>query len=129
MIALDTNTIVRLLANDDRRQAERVAALLSREEVWIPKTVLLEAEWVLRYSYDIDPLRIQQGFENLLGLSQVTVEDESAVAQAVQWFGRGLDFADALHLASSPGMRFASFDRELARKSRRLPDAPTVFEP
>jgi predicted nucleic acid-binding protein len=54
MIALDTNIIVRLLANDDVSQARRAAEIIRNNEVFVTKTVLLETEWVLRHAYRID---------------------------------------------------------------------------
>jgi hypothetical protein len=55
----------------------------------------------------------------LLGLKNVEVEDEAGVAQALQLAGHGIDFADALHLASRPaGAQFISFDRTFVRRAR-----------
>jgi len=48
MIAVDTNIVVRLLTNDDPEQAGRAAAVVKNGPVFIPKTVVLETEWVLR---------------------------------------------------------------------------------
>jgi len=44
--------------------------------------------------------------------------DEPAVARALDWFKGGLDFADALHLASARNAtQFATFDRKLAKQA------------
>lgn len=49
------------------------------------------------------------------GNHQAFVEDELAVAKALDWFKDGLDFADALHLASAGSAKqFATFDQKLA---------------
>ena len=49
MIAVDTNILVRYLTNDDAEQAQLAIDLLNgSEHIWLPKTVLLETEWVLR---------------------------------------------------------------------------------
>jgi predicted nucleic-acid-binding protein len=130
MIAVDANVVVRFLAEDDKAQTDRAEAVLRRGAVLVPKTVLLEAEWVLRAAYGIASGGIAAAFRRLLGLPGVTAEDPSAVARALAWYEHGLDFADALHLASSAGAgRFATFDRSFARRARTLDDAPTVFEP
>lgn len=55
MVAVDTNVLVRLLVNDDARQARRARALFEREEIFISPTVLLESEWVLRSAYGLAP--------------------------------------------------------------------------
>ena len=130
MIAVDTNVVVRFLAEDDKAQADRAEAILRRGAVLVPKTVLLETEWVLRAAYGIASAGIAAALRRLLGLPGVTAEDASAGAQALAWYEGGLDFADALHLASSASAsRFATLDRSLARRARTLDHAPTVFEP
>jgi predicted nucleic-acid-binding protein len=129
MIAVDTNIIVRIMAADDHRQAKRAVALLEKNEIYISRTVLLETEWVLRHAYSIDATTIISGFHKLLGLPLVVMEDSWAAFQALKWYEEGLDFADALHLASSPkAARFASFDKSLIKKSIKI-EAIEVFEP
>jgi predicted nucleic-acid-binding protein len=129
MVAVDTNIIVRILADDDPRQAKRAVALMEKNEIYISKTVLLETEWVLRHAYGIDATAIISGFHKLLGLPHVVMEDSWAVFQALSWYEQGLDFADALHLASSPkAAGFASFDKSLIKKSIKI-EAIEVFEP
>ncbi len=44
MIAFDTNLLVRLAVNDDGEQAEIAEKLLTENEVFISRTVLLETE-------------------------------------------------------------------------------------
>jgi predicted nucleic-acid-binding protein len=41
---------VRLLVRDDDVQAGRAAALFEQNEIFVCKTVLLETEWVLRFT-------------------------------------------------------------------------------
>jgi predicted nucleic acid-binding protein len=51
----------------------------------------------------------------------VRVEDPAAVSRALVWTSSGLDFPDALHLASkSEGARFASFDEKLVKRAKGL---------
>lgn len=81
----------------------------------------LEAGWVLRHAYRIETERIVAGLRKLLGLANVSVEDPHAVVPALALHEAGLDFADALHLASATAAdRFATFDNALARKARHL---------
>ena len=123
MIAIDTNILVRLLTRDDKVQAKRAATLFKRNEIYICKTVLLETEWVLRFSYALDGPAILDALKKLVGLPQVTVEDSPAVAEALDLFERGMAFADALHLSSSrEAAQFATFDERL--KKRADTDAP-----
>ena len=52
---------------------------------------------------------------DILGVSNVEVEDEGEVALAIEWFERGMDFADGLHVASAGHeWKFATFDNSFA---------------
>jgi len=131
MIALDTNIIVRLLTNDDASQARRAAEIIRDHEVFITKTVLLETEWVLRHAYRIERHIIVSSVKRFLSLSNISVEDIESVAKALSWHEQGLDFADALHLASGKrAEKFVTFDRALVKKSKEITGkyAPEVME-
>ena len=118
MIAIDTSILVRLVTRDDDAQAKRAAALFEREQIYVGKTVLLETEWVLRFSYELSRPVILNALQNSVGLPQVTVEDSPAVAEALDLFETGMDFADALHLASSrEAAHFATFDERLKKRA------------
>jgi predicted nucleic-acid-binding protein len=121
MIAVDTNILVRLLTNDDPIQARRAVKILNSNDIYIPKTVLLETEWVLRHAYKIERSDIINGFQKLLGLPNVSVEDPDSMYQAIRWYEDNFDFADALHLASSRRCQyFTSFDSSLIKKAQQL---------
>ncbi len=127
MIALDTNIVVRILTGDDRDQftiaSERVAA----EDLWLCKTVVLESEWVLRYTYRFSREGIHEGFRRLFGYDRLQLEDRDSVLNALACYSQGMDFADALHLCSSAGAdRFVTFDRNLAEIAETLGKTPVV---
>ena len=47
-------------------------------------------------------------------------EDEAAVAAALALTSHGIEFADALHLASRPpGASFVTFDKVFVRRAKR----------
>jgi predicted nucleic-acid-binding protein len=118
MIAVDTNVLVRLLTWDDPVQGAQAKALLSAQDVFVAKTVLLETEWVRRSLYGLDRQRIIAALRGLLGLQRLRCEDSAAVTQALDCAELGLDFADALHLCSSAGApRFATFDERLHKRA------------
>jgi predicted nucleic-acid-binding protein len=120
MHAVDTNVLVRLLTGDDVDQTKRVAALFKKETIFIPKTVLLETEWVLRRLYRLNSMVIVSAFRKLSGLGNVEIEQPLIVTQALQWCEDGMDFSDALHLASSQNSRkFATFDEQLKKSAPR----------
>ena len=120
MIAIDTNILVRLFANDDPVQSRQAAQLFADEDILVPKTVMLETEWVLRFSYGLSRATIAAAFGKLLATSTVSVEGVEAVRTAIDGYASGMDFADALHLSSSGGaQRFLTFDKKLARAASR----------
>ena len=124
MRAVDANVLVRLLIGDDAAQAKRAAALFKKESIFIPKTVLLETEWVLRRLYRLQRATVVSSLRKLGGLGNVEFEQPLVVAQALQWCEVGMDFADALHLASSRGaIKFATFDEQMKK------DAPPGSKP
>jgi predicted nucleic-acid-binding protein len=120
VIAADTNVIIRLLTGDEPRQAEQARRLFETETIFLPKTVLLEAEWVLRRLYGFDPLLVTKALDGLISLPNVRCEDEAAVRQALDWMRDGMDFANALHLASSRTVsRFTTFDLRMIKTAAK----------
>ncbi len=121
MISVDTNLLVRILTNDDPIQAPRAVKILKSDDIYIPKTVLLETEWVLRHAYEIGRSDIAVGFQKLLGLPNVSVEDPDSIYRAISWYENKFDFADALHLASSRRCEsFATSDSSLIKKAQQF---------
>ncbi len=127
MIAVDTNLLVRVLTNDDPIQARRALKILKSDDIFIPKTVLLETEWVLRHAYEIERSDVIIGFQKLLGLPNVNAEDSDSIYQAISWYENKLDFADALHLASSRRcVSFATFDSSFIKKAQQVSSMDTI---
>ncbi len=131
MRALDTNVLARFFIDDaDDAQAARqrpaaVGAL--SERAFVTVTVLLELECVMRGFYGLAPKDVSRVLRALAGIEHIALEDRSAVLLALDASDRGLDFADALHLArSSRASGFATFDRRLARRARALGLTPAV---
>jgi predicted nucleic-acid-binding protein len=121
VIAVDTNVLVRLLVEEEPEQSRRARRLIERNDVLVATTVLLETEWVLRSAYGFDRGSICGAFRRLLGLANVTPAEPAIVSQALDAFEAGVDFADALHLASTPRVEgFHTFDLKLARRARSL---------
>ena len=118
MIGVDTNIIVRLLTGDDPAQTQKATSVFKKSGLLIPDTVLLESEWVLRHAYGFSPTAIHEAFTKLCGLPNVALHNPHRMMTAFQWYADGMDFADALHLASSQGCRmFYTFDQKLVRKA------------
>lgn len=102
MIGLDTNVLVRFLVADDERQFEKARRLIRHEAskgdpVLISQLVLLECEWVLRSRYGLAKDEILGAFSGLLDSTEVRVEDEACVEEALYaWKDSGAEFADCL---------------------------------
>ena len=63
MSSLDTNVLMRWLVDDDAAQNARVQKLFDsiradHGTLFVPSTVMLELEWVLRSRYRFDKMRI-----------------------------------------------------------------------
>src|SRR5688572_17803011 len=114
MLAVDTNVIVRLLTRDNREQVERASGLFEQNDIWIAKTVLMETVWVLESVYGFPMTDIVTSVRQLIALPNVRVEDEIGVTRAFSYYQHGLDFNDALDLASSGvAEEFITFDIRL----------------
>jgi predicted nucleic-acid-binding protein len=124
MAALDTNVLLRFLLQDDAAQAAAARRLIraaseSGTGLYVPVSVALELEWVLRSRFKMDKAAVVQTFFRLLE----TVELRFAAAGALEWAlnryeETGADFADCMHtaLASLVGETpMWTFDKQAAR--------------
>ena len=138
MIGLDTNVLARYFVaeaeadatTESQRQAAR-RLIESGQPLYLPKTVVLELEWVLRGYYGFAVDDVLRVLDQLLDNPCLTAEDRPSLEQAVAGLRSGLDFADALHHAGCRGCEaVASFnDRGFARKIRTLNLPPRVMVP
>ena len=129
MIAVDTNIIIRLLTRDDEQQYQKSFSIFSEQEVFVADTAILEVAWVLRFSYAFTSNEISHALRQLLGLKNVHVSNPVVSAQAIDWFEKGLDFSDALHLAQCQQFeKLYTFDKQLISKAKKLTEC-TVMMP
>ncbi len=123
MIAIDTNILVHYLTADHPDQSPKAKALIDAEDVLVCTTVLLETEWVVRSAYGFGSVEAAKALTAFCGLPHVTLEGAALAAEALDWTGRGMDFADALHVARARGCgAFVCFDRRLERAARKPSD-------
>jgi predicted nucleic-acid-binding protein len=106
MAALDTNVLVRWLTNDDAQQSQAAERLLTQtstsgERLFVPVTVVLELEWVLRSRYGFHRADVTAALDGLLSAMELELENEPAVEQALWRYKQtgAPDFADCLHAA------------------------------
>ena len=124
MPALDTNVLVRYVVRDDAAQLAVARALIRRcveraQTLFVPVTVLLELEWVLRSAYGFAKDRVIHVVAALLSAAELRFESEQALEVALQLHREGAaGFADCIHvaLAADAGEQpMWTFDRRAAR--------------
>jgi predicted nucleic acid-binding protein len=82
---------------------------------------------VLRGVYGFAASEVRRAFAHVIGLPNIVIEEREQVEAAIRAHERGMDFADALHLASGARCTtLATLDRSLARRARRLGLDPPV---
>lgn len=105
MPALDTNVLVRYVVQDDEGQlavAKRLIRKCVREgqTLFVPVTVTLELEWVLRSSFEYSRDETTEILSALFSAAELTFESERALEVALHLYRNGsADFADCLHIA------------------------------
>jgi predicted nucleic acid-binding protein len=73
---------------------------------------------------------IGRALAKLADIPTVEVEDRAGVLRALAWHARGMDIADALHLASSGASEaFVTFDGALVRLAGKVDTRPPVVVP
>ena len=105
MPALDTNVLVRYIVQDDASQLAAAKRLIGRcvaegSMLFVPVTVSLELEWVLRANFGYVKDDVLQVLSNLFSAAELVFESERALEVALQLYREGTaDFADCLHIA------------------------------
>lgn len=124
MAALDTNVLVRLLVADDARQGAAALNLVERatrdgRTLFVPLTVALELEWVLRSRYRFAKDVVLATFSALLETQELEFQEEPALETALYLYRQHqADFAECLHLACATAHDSAplmTFDQSAAR--------------
>ena len=123
MIALDTNVLVRFLAQDDDAQFEVAAGLIegctSDAPGYVCREVMIELVWVLERSYKYSREEIAEALLSIVTASQLSVENAQDIASVVNLYrDEGYDFADLMIRQSaqrSENRILKTFDQKLAK--------------
>jgi predicted nucleic-acid-binding protein len=116
--------LVRLLVGDDARQAAQAEALAREsagtgEPLFVPLTVILELEWVLRARYRFPKDTVLATLVSLLETREIEFHDEASLERALFFYrSRRADFAECLHLGCAvthDRLPLVTFDRQAAR--------------
>ncbi len=124
MRALDTNVLVRYLAQDDAKQSALATRLLeeqltSADRGFVSLVVVLETVWVIESRYGTDAATVSGILDDLLQAPTLEVQDAAAVREAVQRYRQGgVDLHDCLivALAAARKARVLTFDAKTAKR-------------
>lgn len=126
MIGLDTNVVVRFLAQDDDMQSPIATRFMSRlrkdRPGFISAVVLAEITWVLSRAYKAPRDAVSDAIEGLLRSAELVVENADAAYRALSVYraSRYAEFADAF-IAETAALAGASetvtFDRRAATET------------
>jgi predicted nucleic-acid-binding protein len=126
MIGLDTNVLVRYLAQDDPVQSAKATALIERrlteqDPGFISVVAMAATVWVLERAYGLADADIAAAIERTLQVDALVVESEQEVFTAMVALkeGRG-SFADAL-IGALGARAGCSHSLTFDRKALRLP--------
>ena len=119
MRAVDTNVLVRLLAQDDSIQVGKAENFI-RSGAWVSHLVLMEAVWVLKAVYGVSAAQLAAGVELLINHERLVVQEPEVVLAALALFRRknSAGFSDCLLLevARRAGhLPLGTFDKNLAK--------------
>jgi predicted nucleic-acid-binding protein len=126
MPALDTNVLIRYVVQDDEAQLAAARRLIRRyvdegQTLFVPVTVALELEWVLRANFEYSRDEATEVLSNLLSAAELTFESERALDVALHLYREGsADFADCLHIALAAQARALplwTFDKRAGKVS------------
>jgi len=123
MPALDTSILVRYLAADDKKQFETAKELIESigddDFLFIPISISIELEWVLRSRYEFSKETILKTYSQLLESREIQFQQESAVEVAINLYSEhNADFADCFHIAIAYSHKLGpllTFDRKASR--------------
>ena len=124
MAALDTNVLVRYLVQDDKAQLAAASkliqsALAAGETLFIPITVTLELEWVLRSCFQFSKQQVTNTLSSLFATTELKFESESVAEICLELYKKSnADFSDCMHIAlahTADQKPLWTFDRAAAK--------------
>ena len=124
MLALDTNVLVRYLAQDDAKQSAAATRFIEQrlsptERGFVSVVALLETVWVMQSRYAAYAALIADIRSDLLATSMLELQDAAAVRAALpRYRSGGVDLRDCLivSLAEIRGARVVTSDAKAAKR-------------
>ena len=129
MIGIDTNVLVRYIAQDDAAQSRRATSFIEKEcneaaPGFVGLVVLVEVVWVSESSYGAAREDVADIVRRILSIKQLVVQDAETAWKALRLFESGkTDFADCLveRSAMAAGCKsVVTFDKQAAKAGMTL---------
>lgn len=129
MIGIDTNVLVRYIAQDDPAQSVRATAFIERECTverpgFVGLVVLLETVWVSESCYGATREEVAEIVRRILSIRQLVVQDAEIAWTALRLFESSkVDFADCMvarHAIAAGCELVMSFDKQATRVGMTL---------
>ena len=129
MIGIDTNVLVRYIAQDDPGQSKRASRLIEEEcsaaiPGFISLVVLVELVWVSESCYGAERSEVAEMVRRILSIRQLAVQDTEIAWKALRLFESSkADFADCLveRMATAAGCSTVmTFDKLAAKAGMTL---------
>lgn len=129
MIGIDTNVLVRYIAQDDAVQSPRATSFIEKEcsiatPGFVGLVVLVEVVWVSESIYGATREEVADIVRRILSIKQLVVQDTETAWKAVRFFESSqADFADCLveRSAIAAGCRsVVTFDKQASKVGMTL---------
>ena len=129
MIGIDTNVLVRYIAQDDPSQSARATRLLEQEcspatPGFVGLVVLLELVWVSESCYGANRAEIADIVRRILSIRQLVVQEAETAWKALRLFESSkVDFADCMierNAAAAGCTTVMTFDKSAAKAGMTL---------
>ena len=124
MKIIDTNVILRILLEDDKKQAEAASEFLERvckgkEKAFLSNSVLLEIMWVLE-NKGVPRERVKEVINKILKCSGLITESpKDVIIEALDIYSQNkkLDWTDSLLLATARinNFKVVTFDKDILK--------------
>ena len=122
-IALDTNILVRYLAQDDPRQSAAASKLIEslgpQKRAYLSLVTILETVWVMEGRYGASRREVRSILEDLLKQDAFEIQEADGLREALGHFARpSVDLHDALILclAQQRKAKVLTFDKKAAKQ-------------
>ena len=129
MTALDTNVLVRYLAQDDDAQVQKILRMLDRKRAsfFVCDLVLAETDWILRSLYDWTGREVADAFARMTTIHNLAFENETRLRSSLKALREGADLADELIVRTcrdKGAKTFATFDKQIVQRHKPFANPP-----